>query len=59
MPNLLVIKQLDTLYLGENYVRVLCERVWRKLKMCALKKSLAIGSRNWLATGESPKVAHV
>ena len=27
MSNLLVIQQLDTLYLGENHVRVVCERV--------------------------------
>ena len=26
---------------------------------CALKKGLATGSRDWLATGKSPKVAHV
>ena len=29
VPNLLVFQQLDTLYLGENYVRVVCEKVWR------------------------------
>ena len=26
MPNLLVFQQLDTLYLGGNYVRVVCEK---------------------------------
>ena len=27
MPNLLVIQHLETLYLGGNYVKVMCERV--------------------------------
>ena len=27
VPNLLVIQHLETLYLGGNYVRVVCERV--------------------------------
>ena len=27
VPNLLVIKHLETLYLGENHVRVVCEKV--------------------------------
>ena len=27
VPNLLVIQHLETLYLGENHVRVVCERV--------------------------------
>ena len=27
MPNLLVIQQLETLYLGGNHVRVVCEKV--------------------------------
>ena len=27
MPNLLVIQHLETLYLGGNHVRVVCERV--------------------------------
>ena len=42
------------MYLGENYVRVVCERVWRKLKKCALKKNLATGSLDWLVTSKSP-----
>ena len=29
VTNLLVIQQLDTMYLGGNHVRVVCERVWR------------------------------
>ena len=41
----------ETLYLGGNHVRVVCERVWRKAQECARKKGLVIG--------ESPKVAHV
>ena len=59
MPNLLVIQYLETMYLGGNHVRVVCERVWRKAQECALKKSLAIGSHDWLVTGKSPKVAYV
>ena len=35
------------------------EKVWRKVQECAPKKSLVTGSRDWLVTGESPKVAHV
>ena len=31
---------------GEIYVRIVCKRVWRKLKMCVLKKSLATGSHD-------------
>ena len=27
VPNLLIIQHLETLYLGENHVRVVCERV--------------------------------
>ena len=59
MPNLLVIQYLKTLYLGGNHVRVVCERVWRKAQECALKKGLATRSRDWLAIGKSPKVAHM
>ena len=57
--NLLVIQHLETLYLGGNHVRVVCERVWRKAQECALKEGLATGSHDWLSTGESPKEAHV
>ena len=45
VPNLLVIQHLETLYLGGNHVRVVCERVWRKAEDCALNKGLATGSR--------------
>ena len=34
------------------------ERVWRKLKMCALKKSLATGSRDWQVTKGGTRVKH-
>ena len=55
MPNLLVIQHLETLYLGGNHVRVVCERVWWKAQKCAIKKSLATGSRDW----QVAKMAHV
>ena len=53
--NLLVIQHLKTLYLGGNHVRVVCERVWRKLKSVQLSRA----SRLDLMTGKSPKLAHV
>ena len=53
MPNFLVIKQLDTLYLGENYVRVVCKRVWRNLK-----KSLMTGSCDWRVAKGGTRVKH-
>ena len=59
VPNLLVIQHLETLYLGGNHVRVVCESVWRKAQECPIKKSLVIGSRDWLVTGKSLEVAHV
>ena len=59
VPNLLVIQHLETLYLGGNHVRVMCERVWRKDQECALKKGLVTGSHEWLMTGKMLKVAHV
>ena len=37
MPNLLTFQQLDTLYLGGNHVRVVCERVWR-IQVCEHSK---------------------
>ena len=43
--NLLVIQHLETLYLGENHIRVVCERVWRKVQECATQQGLATGSR--------------
>ena len=45
VPNLLVIQHLETLYLGGNHIRVVCERVWRKAQKCALKKSLMTSLR--------------
>ena len=45
VPNLLVIQHLETLYLGGNHLRIVCERVWRKTQMCATQQGLASGSR--------------
>ena len=58
MPNLLVIQHLETLYLGENHVRIVCERVWRKVQDCALSKGLMTGFCGLLAACKSPKDAH-
>ena len=33
VPNLVVFQQLESLYLGGDYVRVVCERVWR-IQVC-------------------------
>ena len=43
MPNLFVIQDLETLYLGGNNVRIVCKKVWRFDQECAI--------RRWLATG--------
>ena len=49
MSNFLVIQHLETLYLGENYARVVCERVWRKAQKYAFYRDsqldLASGSQ--------------
>ena len=58
MPNLLVIQHLETLYLGGNHVRVVCERVWRKFQDYAPNKGLETGSHGLLAACKSPKDAH-
>ena len=58
VPNLLEIQHFETLYLGENHVRVVCERVWRKAQDCALSKRLATRSHGLLAACKSPKDAH-
>ena len=42
VPNLLVIQHLETMYLGRNNIRVVCERVWRFDQECA--------TRRWLMT---------
>ena len=49
--NLLVIQHLETLFLGGNHVKVMCERVWRKAQECALNRA------SWLdlAASKSPK----
>ena len=46
VPNLLVIQHLETLYLGGNHVRVVCEKVCTKT-----------GPRDWLAACKSPKAS--
>ena len=53
VPNLLLIQQLEILYLGGNNVRVVCERVWRIDQVYAIKSLLATGTRDWLASGDS------
>ena len=59
MQNLLIIQQLKTLYLGGNYVRVVCEGVWKFDQVYAIKEHLKIGSHDWLVSGDSPEVSHV
>ena len=59
VPNLLVFLQLVTLYFGGNYVRVVCERVWRIAQVCAKKQGLAVGSREWLTVASRLNDAHV
>ena len=54
VPNLLVFQQLDTLYLGGNYVRVVCEKVWR-FQVCEHSEwfsRLDLASDKWV---NSPK----
>ena len=55
MKNFPVFQQLDTLYLGGNYVRVVCERMWRKFKLCAFKRvlQLDLATDSWLASRQS------
>ena len=59
VPNLLVIYQLVILYLGENHVRVVSERVWRNAQDCARMQRFAARTRSWLATGKPPTAAHM
>ena len=56
--NLLVIQYLETLYLGGNHVRVVCEKVWRNAQECALKKGLVTGSHDWQVTKGGTRVKH-
>ena len=58
VPNLRVIQHLETLYLGGNHVRVVCESVWIKAQECALKKSLATGSHDWRVAKGGTRVKH-
>ena len=53
MPNLLTFQKLDTLYLGGNHVRVVCENV-KNSSVCAFREVLATGSCEWLVTDNSP-----
>ena len=59
VPNLLVIQQLETLYLGGNNVRVVFERVWRIDQMCAFKSILATGTRSWFTNVDLPEGSHM
>ena len=59
MPNLLVFKQLVTLHLSGNHVRIVCERVWRIAQDCAKKQRLAAGSHGWLTAASRQNDAHV
>ena len=52
VPNLLVIKQLNTLYVGGKYVRVVCESVCEEISRSVQFKGV---SRLELATGKSPE----
>ena len=54
VSNLLVIQHLKTLYLGGNHVRVVCERVWRKIKIVHSTRDSQLD----LAACKSPKDAH-
>ena len=58
VPNLLVIQHLETLYLGDNHVKVVCEKVWRKTQECALKKGFVTGSRDWQVAKGGTRVKH-
>ena len=51
VPILLVIQHLETLYLGGNHVRVVCERVWREAQEYALSKT------SWLGLTTSSQLA--
>ena len=44
MPNFLVIQHLETLYLGENYVRVMHERVKKSSRVCT-----QVRLRDWIS----------
>ena len=56
VTNLLVIQHLETLYLGGNYVRVVCERVWRNAQDNAVKQRLATRTRGCLAACSRQKL---
>ena len=58
MLNLLVIviQRLETLYLGRNNVRVVCERVGRIDQMCAIKgfSLLELATDSQVVTHQNP-----
>ena len=55
---LLVIQQLETLYLGEFYIRVVCKRMWRIDQVCASKSFSWLTHEWWLAKNVT-RVKHV
>ena len=59
MTNLLVIQRLETLYLGGNNVRVVCERMWRFDQEWATKRWLTIGLVTDLQVVTRQDEAHV
>ena len=59
VPNLLVIQHLETLYLGGNNVRVMCERVWRIDQGCASRGNSRLDLTTNLQVVTHQNVAHV
>ena len=62
VPNLLVFQQLDILYLGGNYVRVVCEKSVKNSSVWAFRgfSWLDLASDLWLATHQNAThVKHV
>ena len=53
IPNLLIIQHLETLYLGGNNVRAVCDKVWRIDQVCAIKRFLATGTCDRLTSSDS------
>ena len=58
--NLPLIQHLETLYLGENHVRVVCERMWRKAQECALSRvsRLDLATHSWQVAKGGTRVKH-
>ena len=55
VPNLLVFEHLDTLYLGGNYVKVVCEKSMKNSSVWAFRgfSRLDLASDSWLATRQN------